>query len=600
MLGSRKSRTARPHQLRSRPQLECLESRLLLTFTPAQLRGAYGVSSIVLYDSNGNPYTGDGSGQTIAVVDAYREPNIAADLSYFSNYFGLPQAPSFVEYYPQGTPGTGDSGWRTEIALDVEWAHAIAPKANILYVGATSSSTTALYNAVNSARNYAGVSVVTMSWGATEYNGDTGADSYFTTPNGHNGVSFFAASGDTGGQHLYPAMSDNVVSVGGTNVVISNNQWVSEAGWSGSGGGVSAYSAKPSYQTNWQNYTKRTGPDVAYAAGSASSVYVRESYDYSGLVGVYGTSEASPQWAGIAAIADQGLNLLGAGTMDGRNQLLPALYLMARPPRINPNTYHDITTGSAGGNQASVGYDLVTGLGSPKANNLVPMLVAKYAPAPPGSGSGTGRTAVSVATGQVQDRIVHPADLIIAEVISDPSSLAAAAAHPAASVGANVLAAVTAQRAERPASPVTLPADTRAGTSPVVAPRLSHSDPDATVAPLPVMDKVDDSDAVDSSSRPVTPAAGAAAMLEASATQAAAAVPELRSADAYFSTASAETTLDSDSVVDLTPGANTLAAAAGLLVVLGGHWTGSVASESELTRRQQLPRTPRQGSESLR
>src|SRR5207302_3738915 len=88
-------------------------------YTPSQVRHAYGFDQITF---SGGTVTGDGSGQTIAIVDAYDDPNIAADLATFDAQFGLPAPPSFVKATPQGTPPS-NSGWAGEIALDVEWAH---------------------------------------------------------------------------------------------------------------------------------------------------------------------------------------------------------------------------------------------------------------------------------------------------------------------------------------------------------------------------------------------------------------------------------------------------------------------------------------------
>ena len=154
-------------------------------YTPAQIRHAYGFDQISF-----NGAAADGTGTTIAIVDAYDDPNIASDLHQFDLAFGLPDPPSFTKVNQRGrTTGlpAPDAGWITEIALDVEWAHAIAPRASILLVEANSNSDNDLYAAVNTARNYAGVNVVSMSWGGDEYSGETSDDSFFTTPAGHVG-----------------------------------------------------------------------------------------------------------------------------------------------------------------------------------------------------------------------------------------------------------------------------------------------------------------------------------------------------------------------------------------------------------------------------
>ena len=166
--------------------------------TPAQIRQAYGFNQI----------SQDGSGQTIAIVDAYNAPTIRNDLATFDSQFGLQAPPNFTILNQNGggsLPGT-DAGWAGEISLDVEWAHAIAPNANIVLVEANSASLQDLLAAVNAAKAIPGVSTVSMSWGGSEFESFSGAefenqtqlDPFFTTPPGHQGITFIAAAGDTG------------------------------------------------------------------------------------------------------------------------------------------------------------------------------------------------------------------------------------------------------------------------------------------------------------------------------------------------------------------------------------------------------------------
>src|SRR5262245_17311027 len=189
-------------------------------YTPSQLKAAYGFDKISF---NGIP--GDGRNTTIAIVDAYNDPNIVNDLHQFDLQFGLPD-PSLTIVNQNGStsnlPAT-DSGWITEIALDVEWAHAMAPGASILLVEANSASYSDLMTAVNTARNYPGVVAVSMSWGGSEFSGETGYDSYFTTPANHKGVAFVASSGDTGAPADYPGSSPNVLTVGGTTLFLNGD-----------------------------------------------------------------------------------------------------------------------------------------------------------------------------------------------------------------------------------------------------------------------------------------------------------------------------------------------------------------------------------------
>ena len=162
-------------------------------YTPAQIRQAYGINQISF---NYGTVTGDGSGTTIAIIDAYNDPNIANDLHQFDLQFGLPD-PALTKVNQTGgtTLPAANAGWITEIALDVEWAHAIAPGANILLVEANSASFSDLFTAVNYARHATGVVAVSMSWGGGEFSSESTFDSYFTTPSGHGGVTFVASSG---------------------------------------------------------------------------------------------------------------------------------------------------------------------------------------------------------------------------------------------------------------------------------------------------------------------------------------------------------------------------------------------------------------------
>ena len=345
-------------------------------YTPAQIRQAYGFNQISF-----NGTAGDGTGTTIAIVDSYDDPNIANDLHQFDLAFGLKDPPNFTKVNQLGSTSNlpaADAGWISEIALDVEWAHAVAQGANIVLVEANSSSDSDLNTAVNTARNYAGVDVVSMSWGGSEYSTETKDDSFYTTPAGHQGVTFVTSSGDTGAPTSYPSASPNVVSVGGTTLnLTSNGSWSSETGWSGSGGGISAVEAQPAYQKGvvTQTTTFRANPDVSYDADPNTGFPVYDSYN-NGTTSPWGqwggTSDAAPQWAALIAIADQGRAIAGQGSLDGATQTLPLLYSMSA------NDFHDITSGTSTGTtqySAGPGYDLVTGRGTPFANLVVNDLI---------------------------------------------------------------------------------------------------------------------------------------------------------------------------------------------------------------------------------
>jgi hypothetical protein len=360
--------------------------------TPAQMQTAYGVSGITF-----NGTAGNGAGQTIAIVDAYNDPTISTDANTFSSEFGLPLfnsagGPTFRVLNENGgtsLPSNASAGtWDVEESLDVEWVHSIAPGANIILYEANSNSNADLYQAVATAADASGVSVVSMSFGSGEYSGETSTDSTFVTPNGHQGVTFLASSGDNGTPAGYPAFSPNVVAVGGTSLYVdASGNYQSESAWSGSGGGISQLESQPSYQTgnvNGTSSTRRTVPDVSMEADPNTGVYVLDSYN-GGWMEVGGTSLSCPMWAGLIGIADQGRVANSETTLDGPSQTLPTLY------SLPSSDFHDVTTGNNGTYSATTGYDLVTGRGTPIASLVISGLVGQEN----GGGNGNGGSSSS-------------------------------------------------------------------------------------------------------------------------------------------------------------------------------------------------------------
>jgi hypothetical protein len=349
-------------------------------YTPAQIRAAYGFNQITF---DGGTVAGNGAGETIAIVDAYSDPNIVSDLHQFDQAFGLADPTLSVVNQTGGSSlPAGNTGWATEIALDVEWAHAIAPGAKILLVEANSSSFSDLLTAVNYARNASGVVAVSMSWGGSEFSSEKSMDSYFTTPTGHAGVTFVVASGDSGAPAEYPSASPDVIAVGGTTLKLNSNGTIaSETAWSGSTGGLSAYESQPTYQNGvvTQSTTARATPDVSYDSDPNTGFPVYDSYGNSSPWGQYGgTSDAAPQWAALVAIADEGRTLEGLSSLSG-SQVLADLYQ-------STGDFHDITSGTTTGSPretATAGYDLATGIGSPIANLLVNVLDGGGTTTPP-------------------------------------------------------------------------------------------------------------------------------------------------------------------------------------------------------------------------
>jgi subtilase family serine protease len=297
-----------------------------------------------------------GGSSVIVIVDAYDYPSAAADLAKFSSEFGLP-TPSFTTVYASGKKPTNgcSSGWQLEEALDVQWAHAMAPNAAIVLVEAASNNNSALYTAVTAANNYikahGGKGEVSMSWGGSETSGEASSDHYFT----QSGVVYFASSGDSPGV-IYPSSSVNVISAGGTQVNRSGGKYTNQTAWSDGGGGASAYEPRPSFQSvvSGKVGSHRGTPDLSFDASGSSPVAVYNSNCYSGWVEVYGTSVASPSLAGV---------INSAGTFQPSSNVegteIYANY-------TNKSDFTDITSGSCGTHSAASGWDFCTGVGMDK------------------------------------------------------------------------------------------------------------------------------------------------------------------------------------------------------------------------------------------
>ena len=291
-----------------------------------------------------------GGSHAIAIVDAYYYPTAAADLITFSIQFGLRQ-PSFQVVYANGQRPPVNANWNIEEALDIEWAHAMAPGAKIYLVEAASNSFADLLQAVSVANTLlkaAGGGEVSMSWGGSEFASETNYDSYFSQA----GVVYFASSGDSPGV-IWPSTSRYVVSVGGTSISRnpSTGNVQQEMACQSGGGGPSVYESRPSYQNAVSGIVQnsRGTPDVAADADPSTGVWV---YSAGSWYIVGGTSVAAPVWAGIA-------NSAGSFLISSQSELAK-IY-------ANHGTT-DIVSGSCGPNQgymARSGWDFCTGLGSP-------------------------------------------------------------------------------------------------------------------------------------------------------------------------------------------------------------------------------------------
>ncbi len=317
--------------------------------TPQTIRPVYNLPS-------------SGGSQTIAIVDAFDYPTAENDLNVFSAQFGLPACTTangcFRKVYASGTKPRANCGWAQEAALDIEWAHAMAPNAKIVLVEAASNSFANLFLAVDVATSQVttggGKGEASMSWSGSEFSTESSNDGHFQ----NNNVVYFASSGDTGGVNGYPSVSPYVVSAGGTTIRRDGfGNFTSETGWSGSGGGPSKYETKLSYQNNvvGTDPTQRSAPDFSFDADPSSGVSVYDSTRCQGLSGwlVFGgTSVSSPSLAGIVNLAGN----FAANTVSE----LGTIYAN----RTNTTDFRDILSGTAGSFSAGPGYDFVTGVGS--------------------------------------------------------------------------------------------------------------------------------------------------------------------------------------------------------------------------------------------
>jgi len=377
----------------------------VVTYTPAQIRAAYGLPAL---PAAGAALTSAqaaqmGAGQTIYIIDAMHNPNVVAELSAFNQKFGLPactvKAVATNAALPLAAPSASacelsvvyataaggmtaaapayNAGWATEIAMDVQWSHATAPLARIVLIEVPDATLNSFLGGIKLA-NAMGPGVVSMSFGAAEGSWTASVDALFTAPK----MTYIASSGDSGMGVNWPAVSPNVLAVGGTSLTYTGSTARSEISWSGSGGGTSAFVSASSYQNNavpgMGTVTRRTVPDVAFNADPATGQYVaviKPGTTTVGWASAGGTSISAPQWAGVVAVTNA-IRATGAKTAIGAPH--SALYAqLASVPGTYASTFADIVNGSNGlcaSCAAKVGYDAVTGLGTPHAAPLISAL----------------------------------------------------------------------------------------------------------------------------------------------------------------------------------------------------------------------------------
>jgi hypothetical protein len=316
-------------------------------YGPAQLQSAYSL-----------PSSSAGAGQTVAIVDAYNDPNAASDLAAYRSAAGLPAcgAGCFSVVNENGATSplpanAGTSGWDLEESLDIDMVSATCPLCHIILVEANNPTMQDLGTAVNSAISL-GAKYVSNSYGGSESASDPSFDtSYFN----HPGVAITASAGDNGYGVEYPAASQYVTAVGGTALsTASNSRGWTETVWNGTGSGCSAVDAKPAWQTD-TGCARRTNTDVSAVASPSTGVAVFDTYSQGGWLEVGGTSASSPIIASVYALA----GTPAAGSY-------PASY-----PYSHTANLFDVTSGSDGTCSPAylctgqVGYDGPTGLGTP-------------------------------------------------------------------------------------------------------------------------------------------------------------------------------------------------------------------------------------------
>jgi subtilase family serine protease len=343
-----------------------------VNYGAAELQSAYGLTAAA---------AGSGAGTTVAIVDAYDDPNAYKDLAVYRAAEKLPpiaacapselagsSAPCFAKANQLGAAGPypmANTGWAEEISLDVDMVSATCPKCNILLVEATSNSFANLGAAVATAASFGPVAIGN-SYGGSEFSSEEAfAQSYYAPP----GIAVTASSGDGGYGVEFPAAASSVIAVGGTSLRAQSGGGWTETVWSGAGSGCSAYISKPSWQHDTAGCPRRTVADVAAVADPNTGVRVYDTFNEPGWMVFGGTSASAQIIAGVYGLAGHGANDASA------------LYGGGSIPFGSPNPLlTDVTSGSNGsctgrGRLADAslaylctgktGYDGPTGMGTP-------------------------------------------------------------------------------------------------------------------------------------------------------------------------------------------------------------------------------------------
>jgi subtilase family serine protease len=405
-----------PHAPTAAPPTDsgCQAADNLDCYTPDDLQNAYDLPALYARGATGK-------GETIMIVDAFGSPTIKADLAAFDAQFGIQAPPKFTVIAPVGAiprfnPKNSDIvGWAGETTLDVEYAHALAPGANILLVETPAAETEGVvgFPQIVAAEEYAlshyKVGVISQSFAATEQTfagywqiaplraAYTDAESHHVTVlagTGDAGATNFENDGVTYYRHrvtAWPATDPLVTAVGGTELEQNGDGSFTSVAWNdtfnqtfakfwtgsthaspfATGGGVSEFFTRPSYQSGVKGITgaARGVPDISMSGACNGAVDVYSSYTTKGWSLACGTSEATPEFAAIVAIADQ----IAGRSLGVINPTLYKMYAQHAAGIV------DVTSGNSTvafypkggkspvtvkGYSAGKGYDLVTGIGT--------------------------------------------------------------------------------------------------------------------------------------------------------------------------------------------------------------------------------------------
>ena len=329
--------------------------KAVIPFTPAQIKKAYSINTIVPLNSARK--------SIITIISAYSCPNLLNDVTKFGNYFGLPSCNLKIYNFSKSTSQI----WNTETTLDVQWAYAVNPYAEIRVILAATSTFSDIFSAISIANNkknfnpQVDTDIMSMSFGINDTGGLSTLNNYFSNTK----TIYIASSGDSK-KTSFPSSSTNVLSIGGTSLYLNNdNTRQNETVWNSAGCGYSLSFPKPSYQPTISNNNLRITPDISCVADPKTPCYAIINGK---LYSVGGTSLSAPIYAGMLSLITQNrLNnnqTLFTSVQNQSNTIQSLLY-------NNQNQFFDVISGTISTYPAQQGFDIASGLGVFNLNNIV-------------------------------------------------------------------------------------------------------------------------------------------------------------------------------------------------------------------------------------